>query len=230
MSSKTVKIVCISDTHGKTDEENFPQIPDGDILVHAGDITRRGNVDDISKFNAWLGTLPHQYKIVIAGNHDKMLDSNLDETPIELAKEMKRKLTNCIYLESNAVYILGMKFYGCPFTRSHGFNNAFQRPTEELKTKWEQIPCDTDVLITHMPPYGFLDLGLGSKSPEEHLGCQYLLQEVIERVNPKLHVFGHIHGSYGRQEIGQTMYINASTVLNHDKDVFHQPIIFDYPL
>ena len=111
MSSKIVKIVCISDTHGKTDEENFPQIPDGDILVHAGDITRNGNVDDISKFNAWLGTLPHQYKIVIAGNHDKMLDSNLDETPIELAKEMKRELTNCIYLESNAVYIMGMKFY-----------------------------------------------------------------------------------------------------------------------
>ena len=103
MSSKTVKIVCISDTHGRTDDENFPEIPDGDILLHAGDITQEGNLDHLSKFNDWLGTLPHQYKIVIAGNHDKMLDPDLNEN----AREMKQILTNCIYLEESAVYIEG---------------------------------------------------------------------------------------------------------------------------
>ena len=103
MSSKTVKIVCISDTHGRTDDENFPEIPDGDILLHAGDISQEGNLDHVFKFNDWLGTLPHQYKIVIAGNHDKMLDLDWNEN----AREMKQILTNCIYLEESAVYIEG---------------------------------------------------------------------------------------------------------------------------
>ena len=103
MSSKSIKIVCISDTHGRTDEKDFPEIPDGDILLHAGDISQQGNWDHVSQFNDWLGTLPHQYKIIIAGNHDKMLDPDLNEN----AREMKQILTNCIYLEESAVYIKG---------------------------------------------------------------------------------------------------------------------------
>ena len=219
MPSETVKVVCISDTHGRTDAEKFPQIPDGDILIHAGDISERGNVDHITKFNDWLGTLPHQYKIVIGGNHDKMLDDTLMET----ARTMKRKLTNCIYLESNAVYIKGIKFYGCPYTRNGGTqNHAFQMSTEELKSRWEKISRDVDILITHMPPFGILDLK--SNDPEP-VGCKHLLQAVTERINPKLHVFGHIHGSHGCQEIGTTMFVNASTVCG---PVFNQPIIFEY--
>jgi len=175
MSSKTIKIVCISDTHGRTDDENFPEIPDGDILLHAGDITQEGNLDHVFKFNDWLGTLPHQYKIVIAGNHDKMLDPDLDEN----AREMKKILTNCIYLEESAVYIEGIKFYGCPFSiRGDSTNTAFQMSTEELKSKWEKIPFDTNILLTHTPPYGI------NERNAEPQGCKILLKEVTERVWP----------------------------------------------
>jgi len=132
--------VCISDTHGLTDQENFPPVPDGDILLHAGDISQQGNVDHIAQFNAWLGSLPHQYKIVIAGNHDKMLDPNLNET----SREMKRLLTNCIYLEDDAVYIKGIKIYGTPFSkkRMQSTNHAFQMSSEELKSRshWGKNP------------------------------------------------------------------------------------------
>jgi len=223
MSSKTVKIVCISDTHGRTDDENFPEIPDGDILLHAGDISQEGNLDHVSKFNDWLGTLPHQYKIVIAGNHDKMLDPDLNEN----AREMKQILTNCIYLEESAVYIKGIKFYGCPFSIKQGdsTNNAFQMSTEELKSKWEKIPFDTDILLTHTPPYGINDL---KKLDPEPQGCKNLLKEVTERVKPKLHLFGHIHGRNGSHKIGETMFVNAA--IKRFGSNFCQPIVFDYQL
>ena len=218
MSSKIVKIVCISDTHGRTDDKDFPEIPDGDILLHAGDISQQGNSDHVSQFNDWLGTLPHQHKIVIAGNHDKMLDPDLDEN----AREMKRILTNCVYLEESAVYIKGIKFYGCPFSRKgNSTNDAFQMSTEELKSKWEKIPFDTDILLTHMPPYGINDLGNYSPDPQ---GCKNLLHEVTERVKPKLHLYGHIHNGYGSQKIGETMFVNAAIY----GSAYHQPIVIDY--
>ena len=219
MSSKTVKIVCISDTHGLTDQENFPPVPDGDILLHAGDISQQGNVDHIAQFNAWLGSLPHQYKIVIAGNHDKMLDPNLNET----AREMKGLLTNCIYLEDDAVNIKGIKFYGTPFSkkRAQSTNHAFQMSSEELKSRWAKIPDDIDILMTHTPPYGIHDVGNYSPEPQ---GCKYLLQEVTQRIKPKFHVFGHIHSGYGSQEIGGTAFINAAMAIAGNS--FNPPTVF----
>ena len=104
MSSKTVKIVCISDTHGRTDDKNFPAIPDGDILLHAGDFTYKGQKEHVFEFNEWLGTLPHRHKIVIAGNHEKILDSKLEKNP-EVIEDMRKLLTNCVYLEESEVTV-----------------------------------------------------------------------------------------------------------------------------
>merc|ERR1712049_61100 len=112
----------------------------------------------------------------------------------------KRILTNCVYLEESAVYIKGIKFYGCPFSRKgNSTNDAFQMSTEELKSKWEKIPFDTDILITHMPPYGINDMVKHSPDPQ---GCKHLLYEVTERIKPKLHLYGHIHIG-GSQKLGK---------------------------
>ena len=99
--------------------------------------------------------------------------------------------------------------------------------TEELKSKWEKIPFDTNILLTHTPPYGINDLNNSGNGPEPQ-GCKNLLKEVTERVKPKLHVFGHIHGRNGSQKIGETMFLNAA--INRFGSNFCQPIVFDYHL
>ena len=90
--SDKIRIVCISDTHNFTDHENFPNIPDGDILIHAGDFTNHGKSEELEKFNDWLGTLPHEHKIVVAGNHDESLDENARNNTKESANEAKNML------------------------------------------------------------------------------------------------------------------------------------------
>ena len=86
-----MKIVCISDTHSL--HWHIPELPDGDVLIHAGDSLGQGTLDNIEDLNSWLGTLPHRHKIVIAGNHDRAFQ---DEP--EQAREL---LTNAIYLEDS---------------------------------------------------------------------------------------------------------------------------------
>ena len=97
--------------------------------------------------------------------------------------------------------------------------------TKELKSKWEKIPFDTDILLTHTPPYGINDL---KKLDPEPQGCKNLLKEVTERVKPKLHLFGHIHGRNGSHKIGETMFVNAA--IKRFGSNFCQPIVFDYQL
>ena len=107
--NETIRIVCISDTHANTDHEEFPDIPNGDILIHAGDFTLYGKtIEHVAKFNDWLGTLPHEHKIVISGNHERMFDANLPYITFEEAEKMRKSLTNCIYLENSSVTIKGM--------------------------------------------------------------------------------------------------------------------------
>ena len=120
----------------------------------------------------------------------------------------------------------GIKLYGCPFSiRGDSTNTAFQMSTEELKSKWEKIPFDTNILLTHTPPYGINDL---KKLDPEPQGCKNLLKEVTERVKPKLHLFGHIHGRNGSHKIGETMFVNAA--IKRFGSNFCQPIVFDYQL
>ena len=114
---ESIRIVCISDTHNLTDREDFPDIPDGDILIHTGDFTICGKENDVIKFNDWIGTLPHEYKVVIAGNHEQTFDPNLPENSSEKVRNMKRLLTNCIYLEETSVFIKGKMKNQCKYFR-----------------------------------------------------------------------------------------------------------------
>jgi Icc-related predicted phosphoesterase len=189
-----MKVVCISDTHGLHERVD---VPDGDLLIHAGDITNLGEIERVRSFDDWLATLPHPNKVVIAGNHD----SCFERTP-EVAAAL---ITHAHYLVDSAVEILGRKIYGSPW-QPWFMDWAFNLPRgEPIRRKWNQIPADTDILVTHGPP---ATRG-GNTAYGDDAGCADL-KEAVERVQPALHVFGHIHEGYGIYPQPDTTYVNAS--------------------
>lgn len=210
-----MRLVLISDTHGM--HRRFT-IPEGDVLIHSGDFMCNGNsAADVLDFNAWLGTLPHPRIIVVAGNHDRMFEEDR-----RLARSF---LTNATYLENSGVEIDGVKFWGSP-VQPEFCNWAFNvKRGPNIRKYWDMIPDDTDVLITHGPPWGLLDQ-INPGREVEHLGCGELLK-AVRRVKPKLHVFGHIHGGYGSFKEGPTQFVNAS-LLNEAYKPVNAPIVVDF--
>lgn len=192
-----MRIVAISDTHDCHLQYSSEHLPSGDILIHGGDMTRRGTLAELEDFNTWLGSLDYEHKIVIAGNHDWCFQ----RTPTE-AREL---LTHGTYLEDSGVEIAGLQFWGSPWQPDYN-DWAFNLPRGEcLAQKWQLIPDQTDVLITHGPPYGIGD----RVSAGDHVGCKELLKRVT-LIQPRLHIFGHIHEAYGVTESAQTTFMNAS--------------------
>ena len=190
-----MRLICISDTHARH-EAVF--IPDGDVLVCAGDFTGHGEKRDVVAFNDWLGKLPHRHKVVIAGNHDFCFE----QTPAEA----RSWLTAATYLQDDGVTLDGVTFWGSPW-QPRFFDWAFNLDRGALLAKkWAKIPTGVDVLVTHGPPHGILD----RTDRGEPVGCEELLTAVVERVKPKVHVFGHIHEAYGRETRGPTTFVNAS--------------------
>jgi Icc-related predicted phosphoesterase len=201
-----VKIVAISDTHGK--HRNLV-LPEGDILIHAGDVSSMGKESEIKDFLNWFSNTDFTYKIMIAGNHDFYFEKIGDN-----AKVLEELIpANVIYLNDSGVEIenLGQKtlrIWGSPI-QPWFFNWAFNRNRgEDIKRHWDKIPQNTDMLITHGPAYGILD----KTTRNESVGCEDLLEKVKE-VKPKFHICGHIHGSAGYYFNGHTHFFNAS-VLN----------------
>lgn len=198
-----MRIVCISDTHR---QHRRIQVPDGDVLIHAGDFCGRGTLAEVEDFNKWLGTLPHAECIVIAGNHD---------LPFEEAPEAARELiTYATYLEDSGIEIDGIRFWGSPW-QPEFFNWAFNLPRgPALAEKWAMIPDGTDVVITHGPPYGYGDLCFDGMT----VGCADLLA-ALDRCGARLHVSGHIHEGYGVYERAGMKIVNASTCDFHYRPV-----------
>jgi len=209
-----MKIVCISDTHTMHNTSRI-QIPDGDVLIHAGDITGHGGLKPIIEFSAWLKRQPHKHKIVIAGNHDWCFQNRDRDMSI---KEISTAAT---YLEDSAIVIDGVKFYGSPW-QPEFCDWAFNLPRgAALKEKWDMIPNDTDVLITHGPPLNILDW-----CPGGNVGCSDLRSRVLNMPNLKYHVFGHIHESYGTEKHGNTTFVNASVCTGRYEPI-NQPIVLE---
>jgi len=222
----TIRFVCISDTHETT--ESLKPIPDGDVLIHAGDFTYHGKPHAVREFNDWLGTLHHPVKIVIAGNHDITFDVDYYNKKNFYGREKhdaistKNLLTNCIYLEDSEVTIYGIRIYGSPWQPDF-CDWAFNAYGEEaIKKYWDLIPTGIDILITHGPPLTHcgIVLPLGNDA-----GCPQLLK-AVDRTKPKVHVFGHIHEGYGVDNDHNTVFINASSLNGSYKPTNH-PIVFD---
>lgn len=204
-----IRIICITDTHSAT-----PPLPPGDILIHAGDLTAHGTFNELQAQLQWLSSQPHTHKIVIAGNHDILLDEATDARFVtrqgDSAAERKALDWSGIrYLQNEAVtlelpvgeqQVRRVKIYGSPLTPELG-RWAFQYPA--IRDVWTgQIPEDTDILVAHGPPalYGDWDGETGPSGRVKVKGDGYLLRE-IRRVKPKMVVCGHIHGAYGLASI-----------------------------
>ena len=215
-----MKIIFISDTH-TLHGQMINEIPEGDVLVHCGDVSGRGVGSEIQDFLAWFSSLPHKNKIFIAGNHDfgfQYRDHVLQKT-LESLKEQ-----NIHYLEDSGIEIDGVKFWGSPWTPPF-YNWAFMLNEDEIKEKWEMIPRDINVLITHGPPKGILDLVIYD---QENVGCPSLMEEVLKLKDLKAHAFGHIHEEYGTKVLDENgpIFINASTCTLRYKP-WNKPIVIE---
>lgn len=189
----------ISDLHGEK-----PKLSGGDLLLLAGDYTTNDSPQQWALFIDWLSFQGYRKKIFIAGNHDIYLAEGKLGTP---------KYLDATYLCDSGCEFGGFKIWGSPWTvRVSGMDEkcmAFTCKTDdELAAKWALIPEDTDILITHSPPFGILD-AVFAKRIYLNVGSQSLLDRV-EHVRPELHVFGHVHGGYGQLEAGDIHFVNAS--------------------
>lgn len=201
-----MKIVAISDTHGLTKDL---KLPDGDVLVHAGDITGMGTMDQVIAANEWLGSYRHQFKhiLLIPGNHDFLFekDPSLAETLMYNAEVLNHK----------SKMIEDKLFFGSPYSPWY-YDWAFNKHRgEEIKKCWNTIPEGTNVLITHGPPHGFLD---ATNNGTRHVGCEMLLQ-ALERIKPQIHICGHIHEGYGTDNYGNIKLYNAAICDQHYRPI-----------
>lgn len=187
-----VSVVCISDTHNSK-----PVLPDGDILLHAGDLSQYGTFAEIRDQVAWLRSLPHQHKIVIAGNHDLLLDESFVKSHADRDLDKKGAASSdidwadIIYIKDELVTVevrgRTLAVFGSPWTpRCGSFAFQYDRPNDI----WEgKIHSGLDIVLVHGPPAVYLDDGKG---------CEALLS-AIHQARPQVAVFGHIHSARGQR-------------------------------
>lgn len=187
-----IDILHLSDTHGQ--HKNLKSLPEADIIVHSGDFTFAGSEEEAYDFMNWFCNLPYKHKIFIAGNHDMCMYG---------ADHIDGLSRNVHYLYNNSVVIDGIKFYGIPMFMEDCMDG-------NLDVFINNIPDDTDVLITHMPPKGTCDLANYGKGPE-HRG-NATLAELLKKLHPTCHLFGHEHDAYGKTIKENVIYSNACVV------------------
>lgn len=197
-----MKILHISDTHGC--HRRLHDLPQADIVVHSGDLTMNGSEQEALDFMNWFCDLPYPQKIFICGNHDECLyDATIDGLD-----------GNVHYLCNSGIEIEGLKFYGVPMFMGDCI-------TDRQTKHYANIPDDTDILITHTPPFGILDF-----DDNINYGSEELLGR-ISVVQPQLHLFGHIHAQYGMTILNGITFSNGA-VMNADYTNFRKPILIEF--
>ena len=208
-----MKVIAISDTHNLHHQLSIPK---GDLLIHAGDLSYKGSLEEIQDFLNWFAQQPHPHKIFIAGNHDFYLE---DITPEKLSELIP---PNVHYLNDTLLEIEGITIWGSPVTPIPYKRWAFNRERgADIQQHWDLIPQHVDILIVHGPAQGILDKTL----KDEQVGCQNLLKSIATK-KPKFFIFGHIHEARGIHQHQGTTYINASSVDRYRTQVF-PPISFE---
>ena len=194
-------LLHLSDTHGK--HHLLKDLPKADIIVHSGDISEDGTESEVLDFLNWFCDLSYRYKIFVAGNHDFCLEN---------AQQIEGLPHDCHYLHSSGVEIEGVKFWGVSyFTSDELAGNIAQQMME--------IPLNTDVLITHRPPYCILDF-----DDSNNFGCVDLLH-AMSKIRPKYHLFGHVHTGYGIEKSQYTTFVNASLVRKNK--IVNEPFLLE---
>lgn len=217
-----MRILCISDTHClHAPYTELIQSINADVLIHAGDVTSIGVPGQLKLFMDWYQQFEHiPHKIFIGGNHDFCLQFQNTYT-----ENLLTQYPTLTLLQNSGVVIGGFSFWGSPYSPAFGnWAFMFQRG-EQAKELWKNIPEKTDVLITHGPPYAMLDRVIRNTEPQ---GCEELAFRV-RQIKPRLHVFGHIHESYGEGgnlTVGSTQFVNAS-LLNEQYQPINMPILIE---
>lgn len=183
------RVVCISDTHN-----NYPALPDGDILIHCGDLTARGTFNELFSALGWLQRQPHKHKILVPGNHDEGLASAY----------IPNSLEGINFLVDREIEVEGLRIYGSPWLSFKGW--SFHREDAELEKLYTKVPSGLDILVTHSPPLGILD-----SCRDGHVGLA-ALAVAVTRAKPKNHIFGHVHEAYGTMCGEETRFINCAWV------------------
>lgn len=245
------RITHISDTHNKHNQLNG-LLPGGDILIHSGDISSLGRKREVENFIKWFNGIDnYTYKIFIAGNHDMSFDSEKlmqnkidyfdgkrsvwdtegnEHIPAEgkpdwLKDMLSVGLTEGVfYLENTGIEIEGIKIWGSPITPSFGYGWAFNKDRGyDINQVWNQIPTDTDIVITHGPIHSYCDR---TDRGGLNVGCEQLYLRLNE-VEPQLHFSGHIHEAYGYRHTNWGYAFNGC---NCDLSylVNNKPMTFDY--
>lgn len=202
MKNKKLIIDCISDTHSKHKKIH---LPGGDVLIHSGDCSNEGLLEESLEFLEWFQEQNYSHRILIAGNHDFIFEL----IPEQMEEECKNR--NIILLNDSGCEIEGIKIWGSPI-QPWFYDWAFNRQRgEDIKRHWDLIPKDTEILITHGPPNLIRDQVLERWGEIKHVGCADLYAKIIQ-TKVKLHVFGHIHEGAGYITLDGRTYVNASSV------------------
>jgi Icc-related predicted phosphoesterase len=214
-----MRIVATSDCHGKLAQA---KLPPGDVLVLAGDILADApddaadpvgwQVERLRELDALLCELPYRAVVLVAGNHDGVLQKR---------PELGPALRGARYLEDQACEVEGVRFYGSPWQPGLWHHPFFLSDGPESYRTFARIPTDTQVLVTHSPPWGILDrwdpsFGIGSR----------MLRARVAALRPAIHIFGHIHPSYGTREVGGTRFYNAA-LCDHEGAPVNAPHVID---
>lgn len=211
-----MRLVLLADTH--TFEADLAgKIPDGDMLVHAGDLGRAGDESELAVVAAWLRSLPHRHKVVVPGNHDALFEDD--------PARARDLFDGLVVLIDEAATVGGLRVYGSPWTpRYHSWSFMKERGAP-MAAVWTKIPDDLDLLITHGPPKGVLDDASryrgGTWAGSELAGCEELARRVA-LVRPRVHAFGHVHGRQGVVERNGTRFVNCTT-----SESEHLPVVVD---
>lgn len=198
-------MLLLSDTHNQ--HKSLENLPEADVIIHSGDFSFAGTKAEFDDFLNWFLSLDYKYKIFIGGNHDSYLEGKSQKEIQEILPK------NCHYLFHSGVTIENIKFWGVPMFVSENINGSYFQ-------KIKRIPLSTDVLISHNPPFGILDL-----DGKINFGCTDLLEKTLE-IKPKFHLFGHIHNAYGTEISKHTAFSNAS-VLNGNYELQNLPVVFE---
>eukprot|EP00768_Dysnectes_brevis_P007740 gnl/Dysnectes_brevis/6654_a10493_423.p1 GENE.gnl/Dysnectes_brevis/6654_a10493_423~~gnl/Dysnectes_brevis/6654_a10493_423.p1 ORF type:complete len:220 (-),score=19.01 gnl/Dysnectes_brevis/6654_a10493_423:174-803(-) len=191
-----MRFVVLSDTHNRHEHIH---VPSGDVLLHLGDASYRGNRKHIRSFAKWFSALPHEHKFIIPGNHDRC---RRILSAIDLKKEYK-DIERCTLLWDTSVVVEGVHIHG----------TSWESSTEHDFTAWDGI--DIDILMTHIGPYKI----------RSHGGSRPLLREVLVRQIP-VHLFGHFHYGRGVEQHQTTVFINCASSGNDGS--MAPPVVFDY--
>lgn len=208
-----MKIWHFSDSHTYHGLLDIPK--DIDIAIFSGDCSNPRepsiNEQEVRNFITWYHKLDIKHKIFVSGNHDTSIEKgyitkdNFDQAGI-------------IYLENDSIEIDGVKIWGSPITPNFGMGWAFNKSRETINRVWDTIPEDSDIVVTHGPPKGILDLSYNRNNELEYCGCSALRKRIL-KLEPKLSLFGHIHNcediinaGYTKLSAYKTIFSNGSVV------------------